>query len=223
MKLSPTTIEVLQSFAGINNSMLFYGGTKQRILTPTQTLIAEVELADSFPMDFGIYDLSQFLGLISLFKDPEFEFGSGNVTIREGGQEVNYRYCNPDLIKTIPKDKNVVFGTTAVAITLTREILNRLMKMTRLLGIDHIAIVGDGTKIVAKTLNLKDPNASNASFDVGESDLRFTLVVSADNLRIMPHDYDVKISKSSLLRFESKTMPLTYTMSAEKKHSSWSE
>lgn len=51
MKLSEQTVEVLQNFSSINNSLVFKKGTVLRTVSPQKTVLAEVEVGDNFSHD----------------------------------------------------------------------------------------------------------------------------------------------------------------------------
>ena len=69
MKLSEQTIEVLQNFSTINQSLLFKSGDVLRTVSPQKTVLAEVTVPDNFESEFGIYDLGQFLSAMTLIDD----------------------------------------------------------------------------------------------------------------------------------------------------------
>ena len=83
MKLSEQTIEVLQNFSSINQSLLFKEGTKLRTVSPQKTVLAEVEIGDEFSQDFGIYDLGQFLSALSLVEEPDLNLNDNDMIISE--------------------------------------------------------------------------------------------------------------------------------------------
>ena len=61
MKLSDKTVNLLKNFSNINQSILFKEGSKLRTISVMKNILAEAEVNESFPKDFGIYDLNQFL------------------------------------------------------------------------------------------------------------------------------------------------------------------
>ena len=61
MKLSDNTINLLKNFKEINQSILFKKGNKLRTISVMKNILAEATVAEDFPKDFGIYDLSQFI------------------------------------------------------------------------------------------------------------------------------------------------------------------
>ena len=66
MKLSDKTLLLLKNFSGINQSILFRQGNKLRTISVMKNILAEAEITEEFPKDFGIYDLNQFLNGLNL-------------------------------------------------------------------------------------------------------------------------------------------------------------
>ena len=84
MKISEQTIEILKNFATVNPSIAFKAGNKIRTVSEQKNILAVATVAETFPKDFAIYELNQFLGLASLFEDGEFDFGEKSVTLNDG-------------------------------------------------------------------------------------------------------------------------------------------
>jgi len=84
MKLSDKTLSVLKNFSTINQSILFKQGNKLRTISVMKNILAEANISEEIPKDFGIYDLSQFLNGLSLHQNPELDFGNdGHVVIKK--------------------------------------------------------------------------------------------------------------------------------------------
>ena len=91
MKLSDRTINLLKNFASINQSILFKQGNQLRTISVMKNILAEANVDEDFPQDFGVYDLSQFLNSLGLFQEPELNFtGQSFVNIKEGKQRSKY-------------------------------------------------------------------------------------------------------------------------------------
>ena len=74
MKLSDKNLTILKNFAGINNSILVKQGTSLRTISVAKNILAEAEIGEEFPREFGIYDLNQFLNGLGLHQDPDLDF-----------------------------------------------------------------------------------------------------------------------------------------------------
>jgi hypothetical protein len=92
MKLSDGTIAVLKSFSQINSSIKITPGNTLATISPLKTLLAKATIEDTFESGFSIYDLSRFLGILSLFDAPEIEIRSSDLVIKGGDKKVVYRF-----------------------------------------------------------------------------------------------------------------------------------
>ena len=76
MKLSKKTLAILKNFATINQSIVVKPGNKLETISNVKDVFAKVEVEETFENNFAIYDLNEFLGVVSLFEDPDFEFSN---------------------------------------------------------------------------------------------------------------------------------------------------
>src|SRR5210317_1020094 len=114
MKISDNTFDVLKNFSSINQSLAFKTGNVIRTVSEQKTILAQAKVEESFPVDFAIYELNQFLGLSSLFEDADFDFGQSQVTLKEGSAKANYTYADPSMITT-PPEKNIELPSVDVS------------------------------------------------------------------------------------------------------------
>ena len=114
MKLSDRTVNLLRNFSTINQSILFKQGTKLRTISVMKNILAEANVDEDFPQDFGVYDLGQFLNSLSLFQEPELNFtGESFLTVKEGKQRSKYFFADPSVIVS-PPDKKLSLPTVDV-------------------------------------------------------------------------------------------------------------
>ena len=123
MKLSEKTVNLLKNFASINQSILFKRGDSLRTMSVMKNILAEADISEEIPQDFAIYDLVQFLNGISLYGDPELDFGNESyVTIRDGkNHRTKYFFADPSVIVT-PPEKTLTLPTEDVCFTLDLQI-----------------------------------------------------------------------------------------------------
>ena len=89
MNLSDSTLTILKNFAGINNSILVKKGNQLRTISVAKNILAEAEITEEFPREFGIYDLNQLLNGLGLHQNPDLDFNKESyLTIREGKRRV---------------------------------------------------------------------------------------------------------------------------------------
>lgn len=128
MQLSDKTIALLKNFSSINQSILFKKGNHLRSISVMKNILAEATITETFPKDFGIYDLNQFLNGLNLHQTPELDFENDKyVMIREGKSRSKYFFADPSVI-VIPPDKEIVLPSEDVCFVLNTQQLDKLLK-----------------------------------------------------------------------------------------------
>jgi len=214
MKLSDKTIQILKNFSSINPSILVRPGNVLKTVTPMKTVFAQATVAETFEQEFAIYELPRFLGTISLFSDPDFDFQEKYVTIRSGKQRVNYTYADASMFVT-PPSKNINFPESEVDFTITADQLSTISKAGAVLQMPEIAVVGEDGTITIRAVDSKNPTADVFSLDVGECDKDFRVIFRPENMKLIPADYRVSLTTLGISRFESDN--LTYWIATETK------
>ena len=104
MKLSDKTLGVLKNYANINQGLMFKKGKVLKTVSSHKNILSEAHNIRRYIIDFGVYDLNNFLSVVSLDKDnPSFEFDDKHVVIvgKKGRSRIKYRFCtNYDCITT---------------------------------------------------------------------------------------------------------------------------
>lgn len=203
MKLSTRTVHILKNFAGINPSILFHKGHNQVTMSPMKTLLVRAAIAEEIPADFAIYDLSKFIGTLSLFSDPQIEVQKKYLTIIEKGQKVNFTFADPELI-VIPTKQSLQMPSKDVEFKLVDAAVSQLSKAAGVLGLPHIVVTGDGEKVYIGVDKCNDPSADKYMVEVGQTKHSFRLAFLHDNFRILSGEYDVTLSKEGLGHFQGK-------------------
>lgn len=215
MKLSDQTVEVLQNFSSINQSLLFKKGSKLRTVSPQKTVLAEVEVGDVFAQDFGIYDLGQFLSALSLIEDPDLDLGDNGMTIGDGnGTALAYRYADPSMIVT-PPEKALTLPDVNATFTLSDENLKSVLQAARVLGVPEIIVKGEDGKITISAGDSKNSSMNSFSKAVGNTDEEFEHVFKVDNMKMMVLEYNVEISSKGISKFSTADGRVTYYVATE--------
>ena len=119
MKLSEKTLNLLKNFSSINQSILFKKGSSLRTISVMKNILAEAKIDEDLPLDFGIYDLNQFLNGLGLHQSPLLDFeNDGHVVIREGKMRSKYFFADPSVIVT-PPEKDITLPTEDVCFELS--------------------------------------------------------------------------------------------------------
>jgi len=215
MKLSEHTINTLKNFSNINPMLLVHPGGVLTTMTVTKSIYATANVEENFPVQFAIYELPKFLGVLSLFKEPELDFGQKQVKIVSGRQSVNYTYASPSMIVAPDPNKSITFPVADIEFSISQEELQRVVRATSVLQLPDIAVTGNGSKVAITATNCKNPTADVLSIEVGDTDKTFSTVFSIDNIiKLISADYNVKISSKGLSKWQSNNILYYVAMEA---------
>jgi|TARA_B100001094_G_scaffold217530_1_gene211609 hypothetical protein len=215
MKLSEKTLSLLKNFGSINQSILFKEGNKLRTISVMKNILAEAEIAEDIPQDFGIYDLNQFLNGLSLHQSPELDFENhGYVVIREGKMRSKYFFADPSVIVS-PPEKDIALPTEDVCFELNTQQLDKLLKAASVYQLPDISAVGEAGVVKLVVWDKKNDTSNDFSIIVGESDSEFSFNFKVENIKIIPGRYDVVVSNKLLSKFTSKDRNLCYYIALE--------
>ena len=215
MKLSTNTIQVLKNFASINQNLVIKEGNTISTMSAMKNIVAKAEVEETFPKQVAIYDLNEFLGGLSLFKDPDFDFSDPSyLSIKSGKSKVKYFFSDPSVI-TAPPEKEIVLPTIDVEFTLTEEVLSSLLRAASVYQLPDLSLVGDGTEmnLVVRTKN--NDTSNNFSVKVGDTDKNFSFNFKVENLKIMPGVYNVQVSTANISQFVHDKWNLSYLIALE--------
>tara|TARA_B100001250_G_scaffold142401_1_gene121848 strand:- start:321 stop:983 length:663 start_codon:yes stop_codon:yes gene_type:complete len=214
MKLSEETKEILKNFCGINNSIYFKGGNSLSTISVTNNIFAKAEITEDFPIPFAIYDLSQFLGGMSLFNDPTLDFDNASyMLIKNGRSKVKYFFADPDVIAK-PPEKDIQLPEHQFSFQLTDETLTSLLKGARVYDLPDLCLESEGGE-VSLVVKDKDNDTSNSVlYQVGESEVPFKFNFKIENIRIIPGTYNVEVSQR-VARFTNNGLTLEYYIALE--------
>ena len=215
MKLSEKTLSLLKNFGSINQSILFKEGNKLRTISVMKNILAEAEIAEDIPQDFGIYDLNQFLNGLSLHQSPELDFeNNGYVVIREGKMRSKYFFADPSVIVS-PPEKEISLPTQDVCFELNTQELDKLLKAASVYQLPDISAVGEAGVVKLVVWDKKNDTSIDFSIVVGETDKEFSFNFKVENIKIIPGRYDVVVSSKLLSKFTSKDRNLCYYIALE--------
>jgi len=217
--LSKKTLDVLKNFSTINSSIVFRKGSTVRTISNAENILAKFTGEEVFPVDFAIYDLSQFLSGISLFSDPQLEFANESfVSIRGGRQSARYYFSDPEITLKSAPEKNVKFPGTDLQFNLTGEDLIQLQKASAVYSLPDLTFQAEeGVNEIKLVLRDKENDTSN-TYEQSISGCctgTYSLDVKIENIRLLPGDYSVKVSKHLISEWTNQNLDLTYYIALE--------
>lgn len=218
MKLSNDTITLLKNFASINQGIMFKKGKTLRTVSAQKNVMAEATIVEEIPTDFGVYDLNNFLSVLSLHKeDPVLDFQDSNVLISglQGRSKIKYRFCAANMIVAAP-DKPISMPEPEISFTLSQEDFDWVMKASAVLSSPYISIESDGEKIFVTAFDPQNDSAHTDSLEIAKSNgSKYKMLFKVENLKMISGAYDVKISSKGISNFKHKTLNLQYWIATE--------
>jgi len=216
MKISDSTISILRNFSDINANILFKPGKTLNTVSTMKNIMAKAEVEENFETEFGVYDLPEFLRAIDSFKQPVLKFnGSANLKIQDEKTSLSARYAFADKSTLVTPTKEIKMPDQTVAFTLKNEDYESVKKLYTNLSLPDIAFKGEGGKIKLVALDKKNSNSNESSIIVGETDIEFTAYIKAENMKIIPGEYDVALSKAKIAHFINKKVKVQYWIALE--------
>jgi len=200
MKLSARTLHLLKNFSTINPSIVLKPGGVAATISPNKTILARASISDEIPNVVAIYNLSRFISTLSLFENPDLDFGDKSVRISDGNRSVIYHYADASIIM-VPPEKQIKLPSNDAECFITNKDFQNITKALSVLGLPEIAIVGDGENISLEAIDTKNPTADTFSIVVGQSSNVFRAIFKSENLKIMDGDYTVTISSKGISQF----------------------
>ena len=219
MKLSDRTVTILKNFSLINQSLLFKKGSVLTTISTGRSILAKAKIAEKFPQDFAIYDLSRFLGVLSLFEEPDIKFEKDWLVIEANNHSVKYIYASQEMIDSPSKDVSI--DNFEIKFTLIERNLSALMKAAAMMQLPEVAVVGDSKKMFIASLSTDNPTGDEYVVDITQNVIKnkFRMVFEVSNLKLLSDEYNVQISSKGIGCFTSKD--LTYWVPCKQKVSSF--
>jgi hypothetical protein len=213
MKLSKETLLLIKNYASINSNLLLKAGNKLSTLAVGNTIMSTVTVAETFPSEFGIYDVNEFLGALSLFEDADLEFSDKYVTMSQGKGSIKY-FAAAESAMVVPK-KDITFPEAEINFTLDANVYSMILKTAPLLKSSDVSLVGNGSTISVVVVDKKNQTGNAYNYELGTTTLNFKVNLKIDNLKMLPGDYDVSISSKKISRFKAKGSDLVYYVAVE--------
>ena len=217
MKISTKTLDVLKNFSEINQSILIKAGKKLKTVSTLKNILAHAAVEEDFPQDFAIYQLNEFIGVLSTMSNPELTFHDKYVMLsQENGACTKYFYAEPSVVVTPEKDINM--PSEDITFSLSEKQYNDLLKMSSILQLNDILVKGcSKTKgMFLAVTNKKNDTSNDYSVQVGEGVSEpFKMYFKTENLKMVAGDYNVHISSKGISHFENMTTNLEYWIALE--------
>lgn len=213
MKLSKETLNLIKNYASINGNLLLKPGKKLATIHIQNKIFSSATIAEDFPVQFPIYDVNEFLSVLSLFENPDIDFTDKYLTIKEGNSALKFFAASIDNMK-LPPDKDVNFADIVAEFDLSAALLTTIPRTAGVLKVDGISLVGDGTNLSVVIADKKNATSNSYSTTVGTTTSVFRVNVAVENIKMLPGNYKVSIGKKGL-KFQLENSDLVYYVAIE--------
>ena len=208
MKLSSETIDVLKNFSNINQNILVKEGNVVRTMSVMKNILAEAKINEPFPKEFGIYDLTEFLGVMTLASDADIEFDNDSfLTINGGSAKIKYFFSDPSILISPPDTFNA--PETDVNFVISQETMQNILKASAVMQLPDVVInktQGDEPATISVT-DLKNVTSNSFSETIDDRATEgFDFNFKAENLKMIPGNYDVNVSTQALVSHWDNTV-----------------
>jgi hypothetical protein len=225
MQISNETLVILKNFASIEKKMEFNPGHTLR--TRTGSVFVEAKVAEEFPdpksvnrSEFGVYDISNLLNVLSLFDEPDIEFGETSliITSANGTHEGRYGYAGQGSLGLLKFPKKMhPLPEEVIEFTLPEEQLVKLQKAVSYMEKPEMKVTSDGKVVKIGTGNHKNENSNSFSmvFDAEPNKLKCNMWVAKEHLIMMKGSYKGWITPTYIMLKNTSGYDLTYYVGVE--------
>ena len=223
MELNDTTINILKNYATINPNIVINEGNQVKTISVARNVLSTSEVSVEFPQTFGIYDLNEFLGVLSLVDEPQIKIEEKYAVVGDatGRSKIKYFFTDTDML-TAPNpamlEKATAMNDFEVSFTLDQDTLNKIKRAASALGHTSVSVTASAGSIA---LTVFDPeNATSNTFTIElagtyESE-DFNFIINIQNMKILPGDYSVGLSSKLMSRFTHTEKNVDYWIALEK-------
>jgi hypothetical protein len=210
MRLSKETYNILKNFAAINSNILIQPGNLLKTVSAGKNIYVEAKVTEDFDVDVPIWDLNKFLGILSMFNNPDLEFHDTHVVITNGRSSVTYYYSEPSLL-TVP-NREIKMPATVARFDIDEKDLNEILKASSVLQVSDLRMVGADGKFI---ISVDDSGQSTSNsfeivIDENYNGKDFEGTINVSEMKFIPGSYSVELTDTIISKFTHKSLDLSY-------------
>ena len=210
MRLSKETYTILKNFAAINSNILIQPGNVLKTISAGKNIFVEAKVTEDFDVEVPIWDLNKFLGVVSMFANPDLEFHDNHVVISNGRSSVTYYYSEPTLL-TVPT-KELKMPKSTIQFDLDEKDLNEILKASSILQVSDLRMVGGDGKFVISVDDSGQSTSNSFEIVIDENyhGKDFEGTVNVSEMKFIPGSYTVELTDTIISKFTHKSLDLSY-------------
>ena len=213
MKLSDTTVAVLKNYSTINQNLMIKAGSNLSTMSAMKNIVASADVQETFEKDVAIYDLNEFLAMLSLFNNPELDFQDNYLVMSEEGSRKSstFWYSDPSVVTTLTKD--IAMPNPDITFSLSSEELSDVTKAAAVIGAPDMALENGKLKVTDK--KNATANAFDTDMDVDDDGKSYKFWFKVENLKLLPGSYSVDVSSKKISYFKNNNVDIEYFIALE--------
>ena len=166
-----------------------------------KNILAKSAVTENFVNEFAIYDLPEFLNLVTseTFLGGEYTFNEDYVSLEKERAQSTYYYADPTTI-VAPPEKPISMPDIEIEFDLEEPDLATIRNMSSILANPDLVVKSEaGKDIVVSVLDKKDPTSKVFNLRVGDGNGdTFTMYFKNENLKLLKGVVREKISPAYL-------------------------
>lgn len=216
MKLSDSTLSVLNNFRNLNDSILFYPGNEIKSLSSDKAVYMTATLEDNFPQKFALFSVREFIYVLTIVQDAEIEFCEDHMFISNGHNSVIFKYANEAVVEDV-YTKKISLGSPAFEVELPVTDVTNMFKMALSLGISDVAVVpGAKGKFVLHDKKASHNHSYTINLDVPIESEAVSFSISTLK-KMLEIGYKVSyFPDKNMIRFAGVQFPVNYHVSCSR-------
>jgi hypothetical protein len=227
INLSTETYSVLKNFASINGSIVIDEGSTISTIIVGEHVIARYNCEEVFPQRFAIYELQEFLNVLTLFQSsseqPSLCFENNDyVKIFGNGRSSKYYFSDPEITINAAPNKKVNMPSVEIEFEISTDDIITLLRASDTYSTYDLVFKSENSKIELVLCDL-DSDTSNTYVQPvkGVSTGDYKLSMKIENLRVFldksskDSRYSVKISDKYVSEWKHNKLDLVYWIALE--------
>jgi len=194
MNFTKENLDILKNLTKLNEVM-YLTSDELAVSSADKTCVCYYKWDLKLQKDFGVSDIANILGVISLYGDPEYLEEDTQFIIKKGREKTIFRHVSRECIKQmIPPPRADVFTRMLVtkegSFSITGEDLAKIKNHSAILRNPHIKIAGNQITSYSRT----NSSSNTYSIDLDPSVSIKEKVIKEENLgRIIGGNYQVDV------------------------------
>lgn len=216
MKLSERTLTILKNFSKFNDGILIPVGSTLKTMTAQRNVFVTASVEESFEVEVPLYNVTEFLAALTLFKDPDLEFTDTCVEISAGTnkdkQSIQYHYADKSVI--IYPEKDIKIPKFDLEFPLSAANLESVLNAGRVLNLPNVTLTTKDGDLIMRAQDAANPSSNKFDVVVGEAGdtPAFEVNFKMENLRLLELDYTVGVSFKGIAEFKNEKFGISYAV-----------